>query len=242
MVMADVFFSYKREDRAKIEPLVRLLEREGLTVWWDPSLVAGERFYQVIEREIEKAKCVVVVWSASSVNAIWVRDEGATGRDRGVLVAVTLDGKRPAAGGAGMNPTVDLSGWTGDAHDPRLQQLVVDVRRVVERMGGTSTAEVSLPSAPPRPSTTRYTQQPPKWRWWRRIWAGGPEPIATASAAAWEPDGEDDLVECAVYAPSSVVMGETILLNVFAYLAPEALRVDQLATEFDARARRRAFT
>jgi hypothetical protein len=57
-----------------------------------------------------------------------------------------------------------------------------------------------------------------------------------------EQDGESDLVECAVYAPGCVTPGETILLNVFAYLAPDALQVDKLATEFDPRARRRAYT
>ena len=36
--MADIFFSYKREDRGRVEPIVRLLEREGLKVWWDPDL------------------------------------------------------------------------------------------------------------------------------------------------------------------------------------------------------------
>ena len=52
--MADVFFSYKREDRTRIEPLVLLIESEGLTVWWDPSLVAGRALRSSDHREIER--------------------------------------------------------------------------------------------------------------------------------------------------------------------------------------------
>jgi hypothetical protein len=91
-------------------------------------------------------------------------------------------------------------------------------------------------------ASSSSSAQPPRWPWWRRVWAGAPGSIATASATAWEPRHAADLVECAVYAPGCVARGETILLNVFAYLAPDALRVDQLASEFDTRSHRRAFT
>ena len=128
--MADVFFSYKREDRGTVEPLVRLLERAGFSVWWDPTLVAGERFDQVIHREIETADCVMVAWSANSVEAVWVRDEASAGRDRGILVPLTLDGMKPPLGFR-QYQTPDLTGWSGDESDPRVRQLVAGVGRAI---------------------------------------------------------------------------------------------------------------
>lgn len=133
--MADVFFSYKREDRARVERIVRLLESEGLTVWWDPSLVAGERFEWVISREINQARCVLVAWSASSVGAMWVRDEAAIGHERGILVPLSLDGARPPLGFGGYQ-TPDLSDWAGEADDRRIQQLIAGVRRAVSSVPG----------------------------------------------------------------------------------------------------------
>jgi formylglycine-generating enzyme required for sulfatase activity len=147
--MADIFFSYKREDRTSIEPLVGLLEREGLTVWWDPDLVAGERFDEVINREIEQARCIVVAWSVNSTKAVWVRDEASTGRDRGILVPLSLDGARPPLG-FGQFQTPNLSDWNGDPDDPRIRQLVAGVVRVVKNDG---TALPALPvesDEPPR--------------------------------------------------------------------------------------------
>jgi formylglycine-generating enzyme required for sulfatase activity len=147
--MADIFFSYKREDRARIAPLVHLLEREGLTVWWDPDIVAGERFDEVINREIEQARCVVVAWSASSTRAAWVRDEASIGRDRGILVPFSLDGARPPLG-FGQYQTPDLSTWTADPDDPRVRQLVAGAVRVVQ--GGESSPPVEPAERLPPPA------------------------------------------------------------------------------------------
>jgi formylglycine-generating enzyme required for sulfatase activity len=143
--MADIFFSYKREDRTGIEPLVRLLEREGFSVWWDPTIVAGERFDEVITREIEQASCVIVAWSASSVNAVWVRDEASSGRDRGVLVPLSLDGVQPPLGFRQFQ-TPDLSGWSGSPEDPRIRQFIAGVGRVIRRAGTQPIAEAREPA------------------------------------------------------------------------------------------------
>ena len=35
--MADIFVAYKREERDRVEPVARALEREGFSVWWDPN-------------------------------------------------------------------------------------------------------------------------------------------------------------------------------------------------------------
>ena len=39
--MADVFLSYSSKDKDRVQPLVRALEREGWTVWWDRKTCAG---------------------------------------------------------------------------------------------------------------------------------------------------------------------------------------------------------
>ena len=40
--MAEIFVSYKREERDRTEPVARALEREGFSVWWDPELPIGQ--------------------------------------------------------------------------------------------------------------------------------------------------------------------------------------------------------
>lgn len=128
--MADIFLSYKSEDRAAVAALVRVIEAEGFDVWWDRTLVPGEKFAQVIRRELEGAPCVVVAWSSRSVDSNWVQDEAGVGRDRGVLVPVSLDGSNPPLGFRQLH-TVNLSDWNGKPDDPRTHHLLAGIRRLV---------------------------------------------------------------------------------------------------------------
>jgi len=77
--MSDIFISYAREDHTKTKVLAEALEQKGFTVWWDPKIVAGAQFDQVIKRELDAAKCIVVLWSKASVKSRWVKDEANIG-------------------------------------------------------------------------------------------------------------------------------------------------------------------
>ena len=92
--MTDVFLSYASEDRVRVRPLVDLLERQGWTVWWDREIHAGPRFDQVIEKALDQASCVVVVWSRQSVQSDWVQTEASEGLERDILVPVRIDDVR----------------------------------------------------------------------------------------------------------------------------------------------------
>lgn len=54
--MADVFISYANEDRERAEQLASALEARSWSVWWDRGVIPGERFDDVIQRELEAAK------------------------------------------------------------------------------------------------------------------------------------------------------------------------------------------
>lgn len=88
--MADVFISYKREERARCERIAEKLKALKLDVWFDARLTAGDSFNAEIEREVRRAKVVLVLWSPGSVASRWVRNEADIGRERGVLAAVQL--------------------------------------------------------------------------------------------------------------------------------------------------------
>ena len=92
--MADVFVSYAAEDRDRVKPIVAAIENQGLTVWWDRQIGIGSSFDREIERELDSASAVVLVWSKNSIESDWVRNEAQEGFDRGVLVPVVVDDVR----------------------------------------------------------------------------------------------------------------------------------------------------
>jgi len=91
----DVFVSYAQSDRDRIQPLVAALENHGWNVWWDTRITPGMAFDREIESALNAARCIVVVWSRTSVESDWVRAEATEGLERGVLVPLIYDEVRP---------------------------------------------------------------------------------------------------------------------------------------------------
>lgn len=129
--MANVFVSYARRDRERVLALVTALEHEGLSVWWDPNLVPGKRFRDIIARELETADSVVVVWTAASIQSDYVQDEAEEARERGVLVPVQLEPVKPPAGFRQVQ-AADLSQWTGSSQHPEYRILLSAVLALVK--------------------------------------------------------------------------------------------------------------
>jgi len=141
--MASLFLSYSRDDRGRVEPLASALECQGHKVWWDRHLSGGQEFVDAIEQALESADIVIVCWTATSVHSAWVRDEAGSGRDRGRLVPVTLDGSQPPLGFRQYH-TIDLSRWNERPQSPALEPLEA---AIAERQGGTPQPRPPLAAA-----------------------------------------------------------------------------------------------
>lgn len=121
--MTDVFISYASGDRDRAREIANVLSARGLSVWWDRNIKAGQAFDEVIERELETATSVVVLWSEGSIASEWVKNEAAVAAQRRVLVPVLLDNvKVPLE--FRRRQTADLIGWDGDPSHPGLQALI----------------------------------------------------------------------------------------------------------------------
>jgi TIR domain len=87
---ADVFISYKREERSEVVDIAKRLEALKLKVWFDAELRSGTSFDAEIDRQVRRAKCVLVCWSPGATESDWVRSEATVGRQRNVLAAAIL--------------------------------------------------------------------------------------------------------------------------------------------------------
>lgn len=165
--MADIFVSYASEDRDRILPLVEEFERQGWSVWWDPALHAGPRFDDAIEKALDAARCVVVVWSAHSVRSDWVRTEASEGLSRGILVPAVIDAVAlPLA--FRQNQTAQLLGWPASVGD--LDRLLTGVAVV---LSGSDDKSVSVSRTAQRTSRRN-----------RKAWLIGAAGAAIVAAAA----------------------------------------------------------
>lgn len=167
--MSDVFISYKAEDRRRVLALVQALQADGLTVWWDEHIGAGDEWSETIERQLNSASAVVVIWSKRSVGpeGRFVREEARRAQRRGVYIPVLIDAVEPPLGFA-ENQAMSLRGWRGARSDPHYQAVLDGVRR--------HTGEPCTPDASPEPTGVNR----------RAVIAGGAvAAVAAAGAGAW---------------------------------------------------------
>jgi adenylate cyclase len=145
--MADVFVSYARTDKARVAPLVAAIEAQGWSVWWDPEIAAGQLFDDQIEAELNQARCVLVVWTPTSVASRWVRGEAREAADRGILVPVRFDEARLPMDVRALH-TTDLDQWRNDAASPPFQDVLRAVRGMLARSEGQGNARGVAGHAP----------------------------------------------------------------------------------------------
>ncbi|HEX7035745.1 MAG TPA: TIR domain-containing protein [Pseudomonadales bacterium] len=127
--MADVFVSYARADEARVEHIVRALSDAGFSVWWDRSLEPGTNWPDIIDRELRRARCVVVVFSARSAASRWVSIEAHEARRRGILVPVVVERLELADEFA----SVQRLEWLSPDDAGAAKRLVAQVRKLTRR-------------------------------------------------------------------------------------------------------------
>ena len=167
---ADVFISYKAEDRARLQPLVAALEAEGFSVWWDAHIGGGINWRQDIQEHLDAAKCVIVAWSERSIGpeGEFVRDEAARAKRYHTYLPIRIDDVEPPLG-FGEVQALSLKNWKGDRSDPRLAAVIDAVR---ERITGEHVEHHAENHQRPRISR-------------RTAVAGGIGAIAVAGTGGW---------------------------------------------------------
>ena len=139
----NVFVSYSRADQKRALAVIGGLEKAGFQVWWDGLLEGGQTFLKTTEAALHAADAVVVLWSKTSVDSHWVRDEATHGRDARRLVPLTIDRSEPPLGFRQFQ-VIDLAKWRGD---PSALEFQAVIRAVYASMG-----EQRAPATQSRPS------------------------------------------------------------------------------------------
>lgn len=128
--MADIFLSYNEKDREQARRVATLLGEAGWSVWWDRRIPAGETWRSVLEDALEDMRCMVVLWTARSIESEWVYEEASEGRRQDKLIPVMLEAVRPPAGFREIQ-AADLTGWDGSADFEGWRLLLSDLENML---------------------------------------------------------------------------------------------------------------
>jgi len=112
-----------------------------LTVWWDRDIGAG-LFRRVITRELDSAKCVVVLWSPQSANSEFVWNEASRAQKRDVLVPIVIE-ETVIPMGFEERQTFSLLGWEPGSEGAELEHVIAKIAEVLRK---------PTPAPPPVPA------------------------------------------------------------------------------------------
>ena len=127
----DVFVSYAREDQSLATTLVEELGREEWTVFWDRDIAGGRKWSDELESHLRGAKCVLVIWTSSSVTSDFVKHEASFASHEGKLLQAVVAGcSIPAPFADQQAITLRLDGAQSDR-----DSLNALLRSVTERIG-----------------------------------------------------------------------------------------------------------
>jgi hypothetical protein len=130
--MTDVFISYKREERARVERLAQALADLELDVWFDVRLTAGIPWSPEIEAHARRAFAIVLCWSEAATHSPWVLREAQIGLDENKLAPLYLQAcMLPPPFGAFH--TLDFRAWNGDFAAPDFIGLVARLAELGKR-------------------------------------------------------------------------------------------------------------
>jgi hypothetical protein len=87
----EVFVSYSRRDLATAQRVFSYLEARGYSVRREAQINTGEVWSNSIQRSVDAAGAVVVLWSAASVSSDSVRVEAQLAADKGKLIPVLIE-------------------------------------------------------------------------------------------------------------------------------------------------------
>jgi hypothetical protein len=151
--MDDVFMSYKREERERAKSVADGLRAEGISVFLDAGLQVGQHWDVALERRLDSAKAVAVLWSELARKSYWVRSEARRGQQQNKLVPARLDGCTIPLGFDTIQEA-DLRNWSaGDFRHFEWRRFIKGISALVRSpaSGDAGGAQSALPLRPAGP-------------------------------------------------------------------------------------------
>lgn len=130
--MSEIFISYSKHDRRHAESLAYWLEQHSYDVFWDRKLLAGQVWPKEIEKALGDAKAVIVMWSETSIDSNWVKNEANDAAEREILIPVMIDDSKMPLPFRHLQ-TIDLIDWNKDRGSRESKNLLESISKLINR-------------------------------------------------------------------------------------------------------------
>jgi len=111
--MADIFLAYSRRNSKKAASFKGAFSAEGISVFDDSTIPTGANWRKHIEKQLRECRLLVVLWSRSSVESDYVKEEADMAKDQKKLFPIMIT-KCELPYGFRSFQAKDMTRWRGD--------------------------------------------------------------------------------------------------------------------------------
>jgi putative chitinase len=170
--MVDVFISYGRVDRARVEPVNEALQELGLSTFFDiTGIDGGDAFPDAIDKAVKSARAVVGCWTPHALGRDWVKTECLIALERKTLVPIEIEAVTAMDVPAAFFSLhrVSLTDWRGEREHPG---WLAAVRAIAKKLGRPELSDRARAAAAVKGTVAR-TQEPAAmdalWKEWTQL-------------------------------------------------------------------------
>jgi hypothetical protein len=84
----------------------------------------------MIGRQLNESRCVIVLWSKTSIDRAWVQEEADEAQRRGVLVPLLIENVQPPIGFRSIQ-AAHLENWDGTESTQAFRRLIADISALI---------------------------------------------------------------------------------------------------------------
>ncbi len=129
----EIFISYSRKDGALAIKLLEALEARGWKTFLDvKALKTGEIWDTKLESVLDKALCVLVLWTSHSNESESVRNEASMALKNNTYFPVQLGGGKQPEVEFGRRQAFELGDWKGDPDANAFKALLTQLDHFIE--------------------------------------------------------------------------------------------------------------
>jgi len=99
-------------------------------VWWQEEIQCGQEWHGEIDRAIQGAGAIIVLWSKKSTNSIWVKHEASQAIAKSVYTPIRIELVEIESPYNRIQAT-DMLNWSGDLHHPGWQDLFFRLKQLI---------------------------------------------------------------------------------------------------------------
>lgn len=127
-----VFISFKtdKKERSTALQLKNNLNKSGFKVWWQEEIQCGQEWHGAIDKAIEEAGAILVLWSSKSMVSTWVKHEASQAIVKQVYTPARIE-VMEIDSPYNRIQAIDLIDWNGDPNHPGYQNLVKRLKKLM---------------------------------------------------------------------------------------------------------------